>query len=40
MEFAFDDAPEQTLNDIGKLNSPKLKTFAQRALSLFPKLGS
>ena len=40
MEFAFDDAPEQTLNDIGKLNNPKLKTFAQRALSLFPKLGT
>ena len=40
MEFAFDNAPEQTLNDIGKLNDPKLKTFAQRALSLFPKLGT
>jgi len=40
MEFAFDNAPEQTLNDIGKVNDPKLKTFAQRALSLFPKLGT
>ena len=40
MELAFDNAPEQTLNDIGKLNDPKLKTFAQRALSLFPKLGT
>ncbi len=40
MEFAFDNAPEQTLNDVGKLNDPKLKTFAQRALSLFPKLGT
>jgi hypothetical protein len=40
MELAFDNAPEQTLNDVGKLNDPKLKTFAQRALSLFPKLGT
>jgi hypothetical protein len=40
MEFAFDNAPEQTLNDIAKVNDPKLKTFAQRALSIFPKLGT
>ena len=40
MEFAFDNAPEQTLNQISQTNSPKLKTFAQRALSLFPKLGT
>ena len=40
MELAFDNAPEQTLNDIAKVNDPKLKTFAQRALSLFPKLGT
>ena len=40
MELAFDSAPEKTLNDIGKLNDPKLKTFAQRALSLLPKLGT
>ena len=40
MEFAFDNAPEQTLNDIAKVNDPKLKSFAQRALSLFPKLGT
>jgi hypothetical protein len=40
MELAFDTAPEKTLNDIGKLNDPKLKTFAQRALSLLPKLGT
>ena len=40
MELAFDEAPEQTLNKISQSNSPKLKTFAQRALSLFPKLGT
>jgi len=40
MEFAFDNAPEETLNKISQSNNPKLKTFAQRALSLFPKLGT
>jgi len=40
MELEFDKAPEQTLNQISQTNSPKLKTFAQRALSLFPKLGT
>ena len=40
MELEFDKAPEQTLNKISQSNSPKLKTFAQRALSLFPKLGT
>jgi hypothetical protein len=40
MELEFDKAPEQTLNKISQSNSPKLKTFAQRALSLLPKLGT
>jgi len=40
MELAFDEAPEQTLNKISQSKSPKLKSFAQRALSIFPKLGT
>ena len=40
MEFAFDNAPEETLNKISQSNNLKLKTFAQRALSIFPKLGT
>lgn len=40
MELEFDKAPEQTLNKISQSNSPKLKSFAQRALSLLPKLGT
>ena len=40
MEFEFDKAPEQTLNKIAQSTNPNLKSFAQRALSLFPKLGT
>jgi len=40
MEFEFDKAPEQTLNKISQSTNPTLKGFAQRSLSLFPKLGT
>ena len=40
MEFEFDKAPEQTLNKIAQSTNPTLKGFAQRSLSLFPKLGT
>jgi hypothetical protein len=40
MELEFDKAPEQTLNKIAQSTNPTLKGFAQRSLSLFPKLGT
>ena len=40
MEFEFDKAPEQTLNKIAQSSDSTLKGFAQRSLSLFPKLGT
>ena len=40
MELEFDKAPEQTLNKIAQSTNPNLKGFAQRALSIFPKLGT
>ena len=40
MELEFDKAPEQTLNKVAQSTNPNLKGFAQRALSLFPKLGT
>jgi hypothetical protein len=40
MELAFDNAPEQTLNEVSKVGSSKVKSLVQRALSVFPKLGT
>jgi len=40
MELEFDKAPEQTLNKVAQSTNPNLKSFAQRSLSLFPKLGT
>ncbi len=40
MELEFDKAPEQTLNKIAQSSNSTLKGFAQRSLSLFPKLGT
>ena len=40
MELEFDKAPEQTLNKIAQSSDSTLKGFAQRSLSLFPKLGT
>jgi len=40
MELALNEAPEQTLNDVAKVGSPKVKSLVQRALSVFPKLGT
>ena len=40
MELALNDAPEQTLNEVAKVGSPKVKSLVQRALSVFPKLGT
>ena len=40
MELALNDAPEQTLNEVVKVGSPKVKSLVQRALSVFPKLGT
>ena len=40
MELALNEAPEQTLNDVAKVGSSKVKSLVQRALSVFPKLGT
>ena len=40
MESEFDKAPKETLNKIAQSTNPNLKSFAQRSLSLFPKLGT
>jgi len=40
MELEFDKAPEQTLNKIAQSSDSTLKGFAQRSLSLFPKIGT